>query len=164
MPKSAQAEEEIVGPAVITELHSHDRELTKVAGGARGWRKKTPLKAYYDNDRLDQGIYTAEQRLIAGEKYADIWDACQTAGRDSTQALSRVSGRGLGNAILARMSASEALRYIHSGLSKRDRHIVESVCGKGEDIHIVIRRISPRYKHEVAVRFCEALDALIEAL
>ena len=59
--------------------------------------------------------------------------------------------------------ALRALAAIDARLGERDRRIVRMVCGEGFWPSEAIRAVCADYKHTIAARFREALDALVEA-
>ena len=158
------------GPAIVTSLHVQDRAFRNNGGqivvGQSAWRKLTPLEAAYAKGQLAGGSdrYTAMQRRDAGQRYADIFDACHSAGRDSTQALNISRSSGGLPISQAQGEALRALAAIHSHMGERDRLIVTRVCGEGYWPSEAIRSICGDYKHTIAARFREALDTLIEAM
>lgn len=162
--------EQPTGPAVVTQLHVQDRafrnDQQQIVAGQQAWRRLSPLEACYAKGQLAGGSdrYTAQQRLEVGKRYSDIFEASEGSGRDSTQALNvSRSGGGLplsqaqGEAIRARAS-------IHSHMGERDRLIVMMVCGQGFFPSEAVRTVLGDYKHTVAARFREALDALADAM
>ena len=58
-----------------------------MAGAAKAWRKLSPLEAAYAKGQLAGGNpkFTAAQRFEAGQRYAQIFAACESSGRDCTQ-------------------------------------------------------------------------------
>jgi hypothetical protein len=162
-------------PAVVTSLHVKDRlflrEIPDGAGSKRvlsnskAWRRLSPLEAVYAKGQLAGGAPThdAGARFAAGKRYGGIFAVAQSSGRDSSQmiAISR-SGGGM----TMGQSQREALRLlaaIETRLGERDRRIIRMVCGEGFWPSEAVRAVCGDYKHTIAARFREALDALIEA-
>ena len=169
MPRPAAQEQDpdqLAGPAIITPLHVQDRHLSKVAGTPRGWRKRTPLEAYYDQGKLEggNGKYDARTRKEAGTAYTALWDTAQSAGRDSTQAINLSRGTGGAGISHSQSDAIRSLIAVESHLGQRDRAIIRSVCGCGDEPHEAIAKISPDYTKATSARFRESLDALADAL
>lgn len=164
-----QDDDQPQGPAVSSELHQWNRKLFSENGkeiiGKKGCRKWSPLEAAYARGQLgalDSGM--ARDRLTAGLSYSTLYDTAQSAGRDSTQAFgaSRSSGSGgIGN---AQADAIMALVAIDSHMGSRDRLIVRSVCGEGHFPSEAVAMVAPGYAKATTPRFCEALDALCEAM
>lgn len=154
------------GPAVITREHVRDRVISPIAGAPRAWRKLSPHERAYAKNQLVGGSprFTASQRFEAGQNYAQIFLASQTAGRDSTQALngSRSSGNGACVA-QSQLNALDTLRDLESFMGVRDARIIEMVCGEGQEPAMAIKQVCGDYEKTVAARYREALDSLIVA-
>jgi hypothetical protein len=166
-------------PSVITPLHVKDRAFVaevaegqrtrRVVSNARAWRKLTPLETAFARGQLaggasrDCGGHSAEERFAAGKRFCGIYDGAQTSGRDSTQmqAISRSGGgASLGQ---SQMAALKALARIEARLGARDARILRMVCGEGfAPVDAVRAACGDDYKHTIAARFREALDALVE--
>jgi hypothetical protein len=150
---------------VVTPLHRQDRELTKVAGSPKAWSKWTPHEAAFNQGKLSGGNgYTPEARFMAGQRYAEVWDAAQSAGRDSTQAQNISRGFGGGSISQAQSDAIKALVAIDSHMGQRDRIIIRMVCGEGYFPSEAVRLACGDYKDTVSARYREALDALVDAV
>jgi hypothetical protein len=172
-PQAEQAER----PVVITPLHVKDRSFVseiaegprtkRVLAGAKAWRKLTPLQAVYAKGQLAGGspLHDAVARFAAGQRYAGIFDLSQSGGCDSTQ-MQAISRSRVGSGGPAGHSQSEALRAlarIEERLGARDARIIRMVCGEGHaPVEAVRAACGDDYKHTVAARFREALDALVE--
>jgi hypothetical protein len=174
MTKPARTEPEVLGPAIVTALHEQDREVSTVAGSQKGWSVKQPWEQALSRGRLAHGStkYTPEMREMAWRDYAVLWWRRFPRGKDSTQGLS-VSG-GAADAGSLAQSQIDAMRLLESlegrgtnpcgrPLSVRDTVLVKMVCGEGFSVPEAVRMIQPSYKFSTWPRFCEALDALIEA-
>lgn len=172
-PPAQQAER----PAVITPLHVKDwsfvsdvaegPRIKRVLAAAKAWRKLTPLQAVYAKGQLAGGspLHDAAARFAAGQRYAGLFDLGQSGGCDSTQ-MQAVSCSRVGSGGPAGHSQSEALRAltkIEAKLGARDARIIRMVCGEGHaPVEAVRAACGDDYKHTVAARFREALDALVE--
>lgn len=168
-PASKQDDMEIVGPAVETRLHVWERPATddqmRPIIGKTACTKWTPLEAAYQNGKLgDKDSSDARSRLNAGLTYSSIWDAAQSAGRDSTQALNVSRSSGGGSISQAQSESIKALVAIESHLGQRDRIIIRMVCGEGHFPSEAVAMVSPDYAKATMPRFREALDALDEAI
>jgi hypothetical protein len=161
------SEPEPEAPAKIDPaLHVQDRALSARAGAKKGWRKPSPLEAYYEKGQLGGGDtrYAAIARLEAGLTYAALFQTAQASGRDSTD-LSRISGGARGLPLAqAQIEALRALASVQGHMGARDRAIVRMVCGEGYWPSEAVRSVCAGYKDRVTARFREALDVLIEAL
>ena len=173
--KARDSEPRAEAPAVITPLHVKDRGFVdegashsrRALAGAKAWRKLTPLEAAYAKGQLAGGApgHDALARFEAGQRYAGIFIGSETSGRDSTQMISiskSTGGFGLGQ---SQMMALKALAAIEARLGERDRRIVRLVCGEGfAPVDAVRAACGEDYRHTIAARFREALDALADAL
>jgi len=164
-----QSDDEVVGPAVVSELHVLGRPATdkdnKPVIGKTAWTKWTPLEAAYHNGKLgEKDSSDARSRLNAGLTYASIWDTAQSGGRDSTQALNVSRSSGGGSTSQAQSDSIKALVAIDSHLGQRDRIIIRMVCGEGHFPSEAVAMVSPDYAKATTARFKEALDALADAL
>lgn len=165
--KSKRTEPEPEAPARIDpNLYVQDRALSTGAGAKKGWRKPSPLNAYYEKGQLGGGDarYTALARLEAGLRYAALFATSQASGRDSTD-LSRISSSASGLPLAqAQIEALRALAAIEGYMGARDKTIVRMVCGGGYWPSEAVRSVCAGYKDRVTARFREALDVLIEAM
>lgn len=162
------------GPAIITDRFVQDRKVSKAAGAEKGYRALHPWDLALQQNRLGYGNekYSASMRAMAWSKYHDIWVRRYPVGKDSSQGLS-VSGGALEAGSLAgsqidAMRELEALEGRGSApysrhLGQRDAIIVKMVCGMGGTASEGVRLVQPSYRFAVWPRFCESLDALIEA-
>lgn len=159
-------EPEIMSPSRITPLHTQDRELTKFAGAPKAWRKMTQLDAAYQQERLGaKASNDAYRRLAAGKTYTELWDCAQTAGRDSTAAFDVGRCMGSGTPLSeAQRAAISRLVSIEMHLGQNDRTIVRAVCGSGHSPAEAIALARLDKDTRVTARFCEALDALADAV
>jgi hypothetical protein len=152
------------GPARIGDGHVCDRVISPVAGAARAWRKLSPLEAAYAKGQLAGGRFTAQQRFEAGQRYARLFAACESSGRDSTQLLNisrSYNGAPLGE---SQRGALEKLRSLHAAMGANDAAIVRLVCGEGHTPAESVRRVCGEgYKDATLARFREALDGLVRA-
>ena len=149
------------GPAIVGRDHVRDRVISPVAGAARAWRKLSPLECAYARGQLAGGKRNAAERFEAGQRYASIFAACESGGRDSTQ-LMNVS-RSYGGAPLGegQRGAMEKLRGIHAAMGANDAMIVRLVCGEGFTPAEAVRRVcGDGYRDATLARFREALDCL----
>lgn len=158
--------EEIQAPSLITPLHMQDRETSKVAGAPRAWRKITHLENAYQQERLGQlDSNDARRRRFAGEAYTELWDCAQSAGRDSTAGFDARGGMGSGVPLTERQRAAiSRLVAVEMHLGQRDRTIIRSVCAYGYSPAEAIARARLDKDTRVTARFCEALDALADAM
>lgn len=166
-PLSAEDDQtdEVQSPSLITELHVQDRETSKVAGAPRAWRKMQQLEAAYLQERLGaRDGKDARRRLEAGSAFTRLWDTAQSAGRDSTAAFD-FAGGGQGLPITeAQQAAIRHLVAIEMHLGQRDRTIIRAVCAWGHSPAEAIVLAKLESDTRVTARFCEALDALADAL
>lgn len=149
-------------PAMIMRDHVRDRVISPVAGAAKAWRKLSPLEAAYAKGQLSGGSprYTAAQRFEAGQRYAAIFAACETQGRDSTQLMNVSRTYGGAPLGMGQRGAMEKLRAIEGAMGGNDAAIVRKVCGEGHTPAEAIRLVCADYKDTVTARFREALDGL----
>jgi len=100
-------------------------------------------------------------RYHHGSLYREWFREAHRPGRDSTLAMPS-GGGGLPPAF---GESSRKVISTDSNLSKRDRKIVRMVLGEGYSLHDAVEAAcgAESAKRTVA-RFCEALDALIEAI
>jgi hypothetical protein len=165
----APTDDEVQTPAKISELHvlgrpATDRDMKPVTG-KQAWTKWTPLEAAYHGGKLgEKDSSDARSRLNAGLTYSAIWDAAQSAGRDSTQALNISRGTGGGGFSQAQSDSIKALVTIDSHLGQRDRIIIRMTCGEGHFPSEAVAMVSPDYAKATTARFKEALDALADVL
>lgn len=155
------------GPARVGESHVRDRVISPVAGAVKAWRKLSPLEAAYARGQLAGGSprFTAQQRLEAGQRYAKVFAACESSGRDSTQLLNISRSYGAAPLGESQRGALEKLRVLHAGMGANDAAIVRLVCGEGYTPAEAVRRIcGDGYKDATMARFREALDSLRNAL
>lgn len=151
------------GPARIGEHHVQDRMISPVAGAAKAWRKLSPLEAAHARGQLAGGSnrFSAQQRFEAGQRYARLFLACESSGRDSTQLLNisrSYNGAPLGE---SQRGAMEKLRAIHAAMGANDAAIVRLVCGEGCSPAEAVRRVcGDGYRDATLARFREALDGL----
>lgn len=153
------------GPAVPRGDHVRDRIVSPVAGAARAWRKLSPLEAAYARGQLAGGTHHASERLAAGQRYARLFAASESQGRDSTQ-LMNIS-RSYGGTPLGenQRGALEKLRSLHAAMGANDAMIVRLVCGEGYTPAEAVRRVcGDGYKDATTARFREALDCLQSVL
>lgn len=156
---------DIQGPAKILHLHVQDRETSKVAGAPRAWRKLSQLYNAYQLERLgplDSG--EARSRLTAGEIFTKLWDTAQSAGRDSTQALDGAGSNGGTPLSEVQRAAIQRLVSIELHLGMRDRAIIRAVCAYGHSPREAMVMAKMPSDTRVTARFCEALDALADAV
>lgn len=155
----------IEAPVLITPLHVQDRETSKVAGAPKGWRKLEPLEAAYAQDRLGpKDSNAARDRYDAGRMFTRLWDASQSAGRDSTQAFDFCGGGQGVPLTLAQQSAIRRLVAIELHLGVRDRTIIRGVCAYGHNPSEAMELAKLGRDTRVTPRLCEALDALCDAI
>lgn len=153
------------GPVIARGDHVQDRVISPVAGAARAWRKLSPLEAAYARGQLAGSKHSASERFEAGQRYARIFAACESSGRDSTQLLN--VSRSYGGVPLGegQRGAMEKLRAIHARMGANDAMIVRLVCGEGFTPAEAVRRVcGDGYKDATLARFREALDGLRSAL
>lgn len=156
---------EIQGPAIITKLHVQDRETSTVAGAPRAWRKLSQLENAYQLERLgpkDSG--GARDRREAGQIFSGLWDTSQAAGKDSTLALDGAGGTAGIPLSEAQTDAIQRLVQIEMHLGMRDRTIIRAVCAYGHSPKEAMHQARMPMDTRVTARFCEALDALIDAI
>lgn len=164
--------DDIAAPAKIEPGHVRDRafrdDRTGHISNRLAWRKLTPLQlAYYKNQLAGgSGTYASADRLAAGLEYARLCDLEREAGRDSTSALTKVSGSSRHtNLTDARADAVRKLALIDGAMGARDRRIIRMVCGDGFWPSQAVREVCGLdYTKAVSARLREALDALIEAV
>ncbi len=164
--REATDNEEIAAPAILRVDYVRNRSLTPEAGAPMGWRRQSPLEAAFERGQLGGGNpqFDALRRFEAGEAYARLYALSQASGRDSTD-LDRIGGAGRGDSMPeAQARALHSLAEIDRRMNARDRMIVRMVCGEGHFPSEAVRTACNDYRHTVASRFREALDALIEAM
>ncbi len=117
-----------------------------------------PLDSAYRQGKLEP---QSDLRYQAGTVYREWFRQAHASGIDSTQAAAS-RGNGLPPAF---GESSRKVISTDSNLSKRDRKIVRMVLGEGYSLHDAVEAAcgAESAKRTVA-RFCEALDALIEAI
>ncbi len=94
-----------------------------------------------------------------------MFAGAQTTGRDSTQMVSISKSGGGATLGQSQLAALRALAAVEARLGERDRRIVRMVCGEGfAPVEAVRAACGEDYKHTIAARFREALDALAEGL
>ena len=150
------------GPVMVRADHVRDRVISPVAGAARAWRKLSPLEAAYAKGQLAGGKHSVSERFEAGQRYARLFAACESSGRDSTQLLN--VSRSYGGAPLgeSQRGAMEKLRSIHARMGANDATIVRLVCGEGFTPAEAVRRVcGDGYRDATLARFREALDTLV---
>lgn len=157
---------EVQSPSLVTPLHVQDRETSKVAGAPRAWRKMTQLEASYQQERLGaRDSNDARKRLEAGMTYTELWDCAQSAGRDSTAVFDVGRCMGSGTPISERQrGAITRLVQIEMHLGQRDRTIIRAVCATGHSPAEAIALARLDKDTRVTARFCEAMDALADAI
>ena len=167
--------EEVQGPAIVSARFVKDRTLSKAAGSDKGYRALFDWDRALEQGRLDHGNekYSARQRAQAWNDFHTLWHRRFPSGRDSSQGLNVAGGRSeagsLSDSQIDAMRLLEALEGRGSHpckrpLGQRDAIIIKLVCGEGATASEGVRMIQPSYKYAVWPRFCESLDALIEAL
>lgn len=168
-PDRIQPEDEVQGPAIITPMHvlrpAVDDDMRPMLG-RDAYTKLTVFEKINLKGQLEGGSpkYTAKMRLDAGRAYVKTWDAAQESGRDSTQALNISHSTSPGGYSEARTTAVVRLGAIHSHLGYRDRKIIMRVLGEGcWPVDAIKEVCGTDYKHTIAGRFRESMDALIEA-
>lgn len=158
--------EEIQGPAIIRDHHRQDREVSKVAGAPRAWRSASPLEAAFDMGKLDGGAnrkWSAIDRFEAGKRYASLCAQTEPQGRDSTMGLHVSRSTGSGAAEQTRHDAGKAVASLNAYVGPHNRIILRMVCCEGYLPSEAVKLACGDYKHTVAARFRESLDALCEA-
>ncbi len=153
------------GPAVTTPQHVRDRVVSPAAGASKAWRKLSPLEAAYAKGQLAGGNprVTAAQRFEAGQRYAAIFAACESQGRDSTQLLNVSRSYGGAPLGMGQRAAMDKLRAVEAVMGANDAAIVRKVCGEGFTPAEAVRSVCGDYRDTVTARFREALDALANA-
>lgn len=150
------------GPAMVRGDHVRDRVISPVAGAAKAWRKLSPLEAAYARGQLAGGKHSAAERLEAGQRYARIFAASESTGRDSTQLLNISRSYGAAPLGESQRGALEKLRAIHAAMGGNDAAIVRLVCGEGYTPAEAVRRAcGDGYRDATMARFREALDGLV---
>lgn len=150
-------------PAIVARDHVRDRVISPVAGAAKAWRKLSPLEQAYARGQLAGGnpAISAAQRFEAGQRYAAIFAACESQGRDSTQLLNVSRSYGGAPLGLGQRAAMDKLRAIESALSPNDAAIVRKVCGEDFTPAESVRSVcGGDYRDATLARFREALDGL----
>lgn len=157
--------DDIQAPAIITPLHAQDRELSKVAGSPRAWRRMSQLEAAYMQERLGaRDSNEARDRLQAGLVFTRIFDASQRGSRDSTEAFAGESGGQRVAYTEAQGAALARLARIEAHLGERDKIICRAVLAFGHSPAQAMALARLGKDTRVSARFCEALDALADAL
>jgi hypothetical protein len=157
------------GPAVETLLHRWDRPATdndmRPITGTVACRIWTPLDVYYDEGKLEGGIYTADQRVDAGRRYTKLWDQAQPCGRDSTDALNGKGGQGSGLPLgHSQRVAEAALAAVDKHMPPRDLIIIRRVLGdRWLPSQAVRLACDGEFKDTVSGAFRLALNSLILA-
>lgn len=152
-------------PAMVRSDHVRDRVISPAAGAAKAWRKLSPLEAAYAKGQLAGGSarFTAAQRFEAGQRYAAIFAACESSGRDSTQMMNVSRSYGGAPLGMGQRAAMEKQRTIEAAMGANDAAIIRKVCGEGVTPAEAVRQVCSDYKDTVTARFREALDALARA-
>jgi len=177
MTKPAQAEQdEVQGPAKVTEAHVLDRVLHTRAGSKLGWSKLTVFEQAHRNGKLickdlckgdaatKEQIGIALDRYIAGKQFMELWLISQ-ASIGGSMDFSRVRCQGTGVPFSdTQFDAKTELRAIEAALSTNDYMICRRVLGENYAIAQTVTDISPSYRDSTLARFREALDALSEVL
>lgn len=165
VPADTTPEEEIQTPSLITPLHRLNRETSTVAGAPRAWRKLTQIEHAYELDRLGpQDSGEARDRKSAGMTFQSLWDTAQAAGKDSTLQMDG-GGGGTGAPLGERQrDAIQRLVQIEMHLGLRDRTIIRAVCAYGHSPKEAMAQAKMPSDTRVTARFCEALDALLDAI
>ena len=165
-----KCEDRIEGPERIHAGHVQDRAVSPRAGAKRGWRNANehPLNAAFERGQLrgDARRYSAMQRLQAGEHYRALWEMAVRSGRDSTHIEKVSSGGGEAAGFTAsRLDAMRSRAAIDAKLKRADQLIVQRVCAEGHFPSEAVREAcGDGYAKATVPRFCEALDALVEAM
>jgi len=174
MTKPARTETEVVGPAVISDRFIRDRTISKVAGAEKGYRALFDWDRALNQGRLDHGTekHSAKMRAKAWSDFHSLWHRRFPTGKDSSQGLSVAGGAVSAGSLAA--SQIDAMRDLEAlegrgphpykrPLGQRDAIIIKAICGEGMMASEGVRLVQPSYKFAVWPRFCESLDALIEA-
>jgi len=148
--------------------HKRDRALGAHAGARKGWRNiaEHPLLLAFERGQLDRGGQTRNEkdRLNAGEYYRGLHERAQVRTRDSTQFEVVLGGTGAGIGE-ARADAIRKLIAVDAQMKSADRKIIRRVCGEAWWPADAVREaLGPHYAKAVVPRFCEALDALCDAI
>lgn len=162
---TANDDDVVIGPAIVTPLHRQDRPTSKVAGAAVAWRKMSHLDRCYEELRLGpRDSELAHRRYSAGKSYTAMWDASQSPSRDSTAALDGAGG-GSGTPLAERQrTAFQSLALVEAELGIRDRTILRAVLRDGYSPAEAIRLARLCNDVRVTSRWCEALDAVADAI
>jgi len=154
----------VQAPAIVTRDHVRDRVISPVAGAAKAWRKLSPLEAAYAKGQLAGGNakVSAAQRFEAGQRYAQIFAACESKGRDSTQLMNVSRSYGGAPLGMGQRAAMDRLRAVESAMGANDAAILRKVCGEGFTPAESVRSVcGDGYRDATLARFREALDSLV---
>jgi len=162
--------EHVEGPAIVSPAHAKDRALTTAIGAELGYTRHTQLLLAYRADRLhDRAVLDehlrqldAKARFDAGCRYGDLYESAHFTGTNLLDP-GRVRVVAASPGLPAGLDAAAELGNVNGWLSKRDRLILEAVCGCDEEPAAAIRRVDHGYRDRVSVRLREALSALVEA-
>lgn len=161
------SEDEVVGPAIIRADYACDRNLTKIIGGPKGWRRLSPLQQANRKNQLAGGNpkYCASDRLEAGTAYSEHFDLAQSSGRnllDLDHARGKIGGLPFSD---AQANAIRWLQSVESHMGNADRVIIRKVCGEGlTPAEAIVHACGRDYAKATLARFREALDALCDSL
>lgn len=157
--------DEILGPVIITPLHVQDRETSKVAGAPRAWRRLTQIEQAYLQERLGaRDSNEARDRLAAGMFFMRTFDCSQRGTRDSTEAFDHCGGGQRLPITEAQQAALARVAAIEKHLGARDLVIVRDVLAFGNSPVQAMAHARLPKDTRVSARFCEALDALADAI
>lgn len=126
-------------------------------GGKRRFRNvgESPLTRAWYAGRVDAWQHAA------GDRYRRIYE---TRHASSRSLLERVSKGGNTDLTDAKCDASHNLARIHASLSKRERILIEYLCGQGFDFANALRKAAYYHPKHATARVRLALDNLAKAL
>lgn len=166
------------GPAVITDEHVRNRELSGWKGAEKGWSRLTGYERAYNKgqlvckERCTSPSETYQEETRAYDRFAaarDLdmgWHFSRRAfpgGSDFDRVKCSGSGTPGAFADHAR-DTKEFWRHVEQTMGDNDWMICQMVCCEGYNVSEAITTVSPAYKYATLVRFREALDALIAAM
>lgn len=172
-PKKAKPlpAEIIESPARIRQGHVQDRNLSVVAGQAKGWSnlEESPIALAF----IEWGLssrhenyspkFNGKARWEAICAYDEIHHAANPSGRDSTD-LDIVSGGGGFPISESKSDGIKKLIAVKSWMAEKDRVIIQRLVEGWSLAGAVREACGEEFKFSVRARVRDALDALIQAL
>lgn len=163
--------EAIEAPARIRPGHVQDRNLSVVAGKAKGWSnlENSPIALAFTEWGLSSRQenyspkFNGKARWEAICAYDEIHHAANPSGRDSTD-LDIVSGGGGFPISESRSDGIKKLIAVKSWMAEKDRIIVQRLVEGYSLAGAVKAACNEQFKYSVRARVMDGLDALIQAM